>query len=162
MSKYIELLDEKNKIIFFLNGHEVNLYRPSPDCLLIDYLRSPEIALAGPKKPCGQGGCGGCTVILSEWNSQTDQADHRAINACLRPVVALHGMSVTTIEGTGSVRKPNPANLSHAQTSSRQGVAHDAPPPPGLIKAQQQASQNASRSLKAQKTQRNQTYVAMV
>jgi len=151
MSKYIELLDEKNKIIFFLNGHEVNLYRPSPDCLLIDYLRSPEIALAGPKKPCGQGGCGGCTVILSEWNSQTDQADHRAINACLRPVVALHGMSVTTIEGTGSVRKPNPANLSHAQTSSRQGVAHDAPPPPGLIKAQQQASAKREQVLKSAK-----------
>ncbi len=151
MSHFVQDMDKANSIHFFLNGQRVDLHEPSPDMLLIDFLRSPEIALSGPKKPCGQGGCGGCTVILSEWNRDTDQADHRAINACLRPVVALNGMNVTTIEGTGSVRKPNPANLTHTQTSSRQGVAIDAPPPPGVVKAREEASAKREQVLQSVK-----------
>ena len=50
----------------------ISIENPSPDLLLIDYLRSPEVGLAGPKKPCGQGGCGGCTVILSEWDKKNN------------------------------------------------------------------------------------------
>lgn len=58
-----------NQVSFFLNGKEVSIQDPSSDLLLIDYLGSPDVALAGPKKPCAQGGCGGCTVILSNWNT---------------------------------------------------------------------------------------------
>ena len=90
-------------LTFFLNGEEMILYSPDPRLMLIDYLRSPEIGLSGPKKPCGQGGCGGCTVVLSQWNPDTKTAEHHSINACLRPVTALNGLSVTTIEGTGRV-----------------------------------------------------------
>ena len=67
-----------NKVSFYLNGKEVTIDNPSPNLLLIDYLRSPGVALAGPKKPCGQGGCGGCTVILSHWNKAEKKAEHRA------------------------------------------------------------------------------------
>src|SRR5438270_10302704 len=67
-----------NHVSFYLNGKEVSIQDPSPDLLLIDYLRSPEVALAGPKKPCGQGGCGGCTVILSNWNPAEKEIEHRA------------------------------------------------------------------------------------
>ncbi len=49
-----------DRVDFFLNGHAVTVHKPAPDLLLIDYLRSPDVALAGPKKPCGQGGCGRC------------------------------------------------------------------------------------------------------
>jgi xanthine dehydrogenase iron-sulfur cluster and FAD-binding subunit A len=56
------------QVSFILNGHAVTVDDPSHDLLQIDYLRSPVVALAGPKKPCGQGGCGGCTVILSNWD----------------------------------------------------------------------------------------------
>jgi xanthine dehydrogenase/oxidase len=97
----------ENSVHFFLNGKSVTIQNPSPDLLLIDYLRSPEVALAGPKKPCGQGGCGGCTVILSEWNFEKETPEHLAINSCLRPVCALGGLSITTIEGTGATRKPD-------------------------------------------------------
>src|SRR5262245_33877877 len=45
-----------NSVSFFLNGRSVTIDNPAPDLLLIDYLRSPDVALAGPKKPCGQGG----------------------------------------------------------------------------------------------------------
>ncbi|HEX6545382.1 MAG TPA: 2Fe-2S iron-sulfur cluster-binding protein, partial [Bryobacteraceae bacterium] len=84
-----------NEISFYLNGKQVTITDPAPDLLLIDYLRSPEVGLAGPKKSCGQGGCGACTVILSRWDGKN--VEHRAINSCLRPVCALGGLAVTTI-----------------------------------------------------------------
>ena len=109
----------KNAVNFFLNGKSVTIENPSPDLLLIDYLRSPEVHLSGPKKPCGQGGCGGCTVILSNWNEEKKEPEHLAINSCLRPVCALGGLSVTTVEGTGAARKPDAAHLLHRHSSSR-------------------------------------------
>ncbi len=90
-------------VTFLLNGEEKILRSPDPRLMLIDYLRSPEIGLSGSKKPCGQGGCGGCGVILSKWDPATKAAAHDPINSCLRPVIALNGMSVTTIEGTGRI-----------------------------------------------------------
>ncbi|HEY6969803.1 MAG TPA: molybdopterin cofactor-binding domain-containing protein [Candidatus Angelobacter sp.] len=127
-----------NQVSFYLNGKEVIIHDPSPDLLLIDYLRSPEVALAGPKKPCGQGGCGGCTVILSHWNSAKKRIEHRAINSCLRPVCALGGLVITTVEGTGAARRPNPAFLNHAPSFSRAGVPLDAPEPPAFKVAQEE------------------------
>ncbi len=127
-----------NEVSFYLNGQEVTIQNPSPDLLLIDYLRSPDLALSGPKKPCAQGGCGGCTVILSNWNTEEKRAEHRAINSCLRPVCALGGLVVTTIEGTGAVRRPNPAFLNHAPTFSRSGPPLDALPAFSLLAAQKE------------------------
>jgi xanthine dehydrogenase/oxidase len=114
-----------NSVSFYLNGKAVTVHDPAPDLLLIDYLRSPDVALAGPKKPCGQGGCGGCTVILSRWNEKTKAPEHRAINSCLRPVCALGGLVVTTVEGTGAVRKPDPPHLVHTLTASRFAAPFD-------------------------------------
>ena len=79
----------ENQVSFYLNGRLVTVDNPPPALLLIDYLRSPEVGLAGPKKACGQGGCGACTVIVSSWKD--GEAEHRAINSCLRPVCALGG-----------------------------------------------------------------------
>jgi xanthine dehydrogenase/oxidase len=120
-------------VSFYLNGELVTIDEPSPSLLLIDYLRSPEVGLAGPKKPCGQGGCGGCTVILSRWNG--DRPEHRAINSCLRPVCALGGLVVTTVEGTGAARRPNPQFLHHALTASRAAAPFGTPTPPALVQA---------------------------
>jgi xanthine dehydrogenase/oxidase len=95
-------VNSSSDVTFFLNGRKVTIENPAPDLLLLDYLRSPEIGLTGAKKGCGQGGCGACTVVLSSWNAQTEKAEHRSINSCLRPVCALNGLAVTTVEGTGS------------------------------------------------------------
>jgi xanthine dehydrogenase/oxidase len=122
-----------DSVSFFLNGKAVTVNDPAPDLLLIDYLRSPEVGLIGPKKPCGQGGCGGCTVILSRWKG--DQPEHRAINSCLRPVCALGGLVVTTIEGTGAVRRPNPEFLHHSLVASRAAARPNAPAPPAVVQA---------------------------
>ena len=109
----------KDQVTFYLNGKQVVIDDPAPDLLLIDYLKSPQINLSGPKKPCGQGGCGGCSVILSDWDEATDTPNHRAINSCLRPVCALNGLAVTTVEGTGTPDKPLAAHLSHHSSHNR-------------------------------------------
>ncbi|MEW6159834.1 MAG: molybdopterin cofactor-binding domain-containing protein [Verrucomicrobiota bacterium] len=89
---------------FFLNGSEVVIPDPDPTLLLVDYLRSDEVGLTGTKKVCAQGGCGACTVMVSQYDSIRQTVEHRAINACLCPVCALDGMAVTTTEGTGSTK----------------------------------------------------------
>src|SRR5436190_17013685 len=101
-----------NSVSFRLNGEFVTIEDPSPELLLLDYLRSPEVGLTGAKKGCGQGGCGACTVIVSRWVEK--HAEHRAVNACLVPVCTLGGLAVTTIEGTGAAKPPEPKSLRHA------------------------------------------------
>ena len=129
-----------DSVSFYLNGKAVTIEKPPPDLLLIDYLRSPEVALAGPKKPCGEGGCGGCTVILSSWNETLQKPEHRAINACLRPVCALSGLVITTVEGTGAVRKPDPQFLLHTLTASRTAAPLDTQYSPVLQQAAEAAA----------------------
>lgn len=99
----LDTATEQCKVSFYLNGYLVTLEAPDPGLMLIDYLRSPEVALTGPKKPCGQGGCGSCAVVLSRWDDGKQAPVHQPINSCLRPVAALNGLAVTTIEGTGRV-----------------------------------------------------------
>jgi xanthine dehydrogenase/oxidase len=93
-----------SNLVFFINNQRVEIDHPDPSTLLVDYLRSPEVGLTGTKKSCGQGGCGACTVMLSSYDSETGEVSTRSINSCLRPICALDGMSVTTIEAQGSVK----------------------------------------------------------
>ncbi|MBE8726603.1 molybdopterin cofactor-binding domain-containing protein [Flavobacterium hungaricum] len=134
----------KNTVKFFLNGKPTTIENPSPDLLLIDFLRSPEVGLSGPKKPCGQGGCGGCTVILSEWDGKENKANHLAINSCLRPVCAIGGLSVTTIEGTGAARKPDPKHFVQTSSSTRGSVPLGEDKSPVLYDAKKEADEKRS------------------
>jgi isoquinoline 1-oxidoreductase alpha subunit len=59
-----------------------------PNTPLLWYVRD-ELELTGTKFGCGIGACGACTVHL----------DGSAVRACLTPVSAAQGKSVTTIEG---------------------------------------------------------------
>ncbi len=90
------------ELIFWLNGVRVAIPDPDPAVKLTDYLR--EVGLTGTKVGCGQGGCGACTVMLS-YKKPDGTTAHRPINACLRLLVSLDGMLVTTTEGIGSVHK---------------------------------------------------------
>ena len=89
---------------FYVNGQAVLIEHPDPSVTLVDWLRSPDVALTGTKKGCDQGGCGACTVMLSQWNAETGAVERTSINSCLRPIAALDGMEITTTEGTGSSR----------------------------------------------------------
>jgi len=78
---------------FTLNGEEVTIENADPRLTLLDYLRGVS-GLTGTKGSCRQGGCGACTVMM----------EGLAINACLRPLVACDGHTITTTEGTANVR----------------------------------------------------------
>ncbi len=70
-----------------VNGESRQL-RADADRLALDVLRD-DLGLRGAKRSCGKGVCGACTI----------QLDGRPVASCLLPAVALHGRSLTTVEG---------------------------------------------------------------
>jgi len=123
--------NQNSTLQFYLNGEMVVIENPSPSALLVDYLRSPEVRLTGTKKPCGQGGCGGCTVILTDWSN--GHPSSRAINSCLRRLCSLNGMAITTIEGTGGLPADTAIYPAHHPTASRSAAPFNAPLPLNLL-----------------------------
>jgi xanthine dehydrogenase/oxidase len=91
------------RLVFGLNGERVIIEGPDPSVMLVDYLHG--VGLTGTKVGCGQGGCGACSVMLSRRDPATGRPVHCAVNSCLRPLCAVDGMMVTTVEGIGSVRE---------------------------------------------------------
>jgi xanthine dehydrogenase/oxidase len=57
---------------------------------------------------CSEGGCGACTIVVSQFNPTTKQIYHASVNACLAPLVSLDGKHVITIEGIGNTKRPHP------------------------------------------------------
>ena len=74
-------------IKFELNGSRTKLEQP-PHTALLWVLRE-HLKLTGTKFGCGSGLCGACTVHL----------DGQPMRACITPILAVAGKSVTTIEG---------------------------------------------------------------
>ena len=74
-------------IKFELNGSRTALEQP-PHTALLWVLRE-HLELTGTKFGCGSGLCGACTVHL----------DGQPMRACITPISAVAGKSVTTIEG---------------------------------------------------------------
>ena len=74
-------------IKFKLNGSRTELEQP-PHTALLWVLRG-HLELTGTKFGCGSGLCGACTVHL----------DGQPMRACITPISAVAGKSVTTIEG---------------------------------------------------------------
>lgn len=69
---------------------------------------SLELNLTGSKLGCGEGGCGACTVMISQClDRKSGYIEHRTVNACLAPVCSIDGCHVITVEGLGSVAKSN-------------------------------------------------------
>jgi xanthine dehydrogenase/oxidase len=64
--------------------------------LLADFIRN-QVMLKGTKLGCEEGGCGACTVTLTNNNGIV------SVNSCLRLLCLNDGMSITTVEGIGSV-----------------------------------------------------------
>ncbi|EME48616.1 hypothetical protein DOTSEDRAFT_39924 [Dothistroma septosporum NZE10] len=92
---------------FYLNGTKVVLDTADPEVTLLEYLRG--IGLTGTKLGCAEGGCGACTVVVSQYNPTTKKIYHASVNACLAPLVSVDGKHVITVEGIGSVKRPHPA-----------------------------------------------------
>ncbi|XP_012285983.1 xanthine dehydrogenase [Orussus abietinus] len=90
-------------LVFYVNGKEVVDHAVDPEWTLLYYLRN-KLHLCGTKLGCAEGGCGACTIMVSKCDRNTGKISHLAVNACLMPVCAMHGLAVTTVEGIGSTR----------------------------------------------------------
>lgn len=84
------------KLTLNVNGadHDVTV---RPDAPLLYILRN-DLKLNGPKYGCGLGECGACTVLI----------DGVAARSCLIPTSGAVGRKVTTLEGLGTVERPDP------------------------------------------------------
>jgi aerobic carbon-monoxide dehydrogenase small subunit len=89
-----------------VNGVERDLGTP-PLATLLHALRE-ELGITSPKAGCQQGGCGACTVLI----------DGEPRRACLVPVAAVDGATITTVEGLG-----DPDDLSPVQAAFEQHYA---------------------------------------
>ncbi|KAK7885364.1 hypothetical protein LTR67_010542 [Exophiala xenobiotica] len=103
---------------FYLNGTKVELDSFDPEITLLEYLRG--IGLTGTKLGCAEGGCGACTVVVSQLNPTTGKIYHASVNACLAPLVSVDGKHVVTIEGIGNTKSPHPAQQRIAMASGSQ------------------------------------------
>ncbi|XP_020224750.1 xanthine dehydrogenase 1 [Cajanus cajan] len=112
-------LKVSNEALLYVNG----VRRVLPDGLahftLLEYLR--DIGLTGTKLGCGEGGCGACTVMVSQYDRKSRKCSHYAINACLAPLYSVEGMHVITVEGLGSCKRGlHPVQESLARTHGSQ------------------------------------------
>ncbi|KAI9717051.1 MAG: hypothetical protein M1812_004986 [Candelaria pacifica] len=105
-------------LLFYLNGTRVSLDSIDPEITLLEYLRG--IGLTGTKLGCAEGGCGACTVVVSQYNPTTKKIYHASVNACLAPLISVDGKHVITVEGIGNVKKPHPAQERIAMSSGSQ------------------------------------------
>ncbi|XP_037034826.1 xanthine dehydrogenase-like [Bradysia coprophila] len=90
-------------VIFVINGtlYEVNSSTVPIDTSLNTFIRT-KAELSGTKFMCLEGGCGACVVSVTGIHPVTKEEKTWAVNSCLFPVFACHGMSITTVEGIGN------------------------------------------------------------
>ncbi len=85
------------EVSFIVNGEPFSIeVDPATPTTLLSVLIN-DVQLNGPKFGCGLAQCGACTVLL----------DGAPIRSCVRPVAAVDGHEVTTIEGLGTKEKPH-------------------------------------------------------
>jgi nicotinate dehydrogenase subunit A len=92
-----------------VNGSVRSVESRDPDQPLLYVLRNA-LGFTGPKFGCGLGQCGACTVI----------ADGAPIRSCQVPISAAQGMTITTIEGLGTIEKPHPVQAAFIEEAAAQ------------------------------------------
>eukprot|EP01137_Pigoraptor_chileana_P023874 Opistho-2@90911 len=95
----------RRTLLFHINGRRfvVEDGALDPTMTLNEFIRT-RTEWKGTKLGCGEGGCGACAVLLSDWSPATG-VRHRTANSCLRSIASVDGSVVTTIEGLGSVKR---------------------------------------------------------
>lgn len=85
------------KLALRVNGGNREVEAADPDVPLLYVLRD-DLGLTGTKFGCGLAQCGACTVLVGG----------RAVRSCATPARAVAGQDVVTIEGLGSLDRPDP------------------------------------------------------
>uniref|UniRef100_A0A4Y0BMF0 FAD-binding PCMH-type domain-containing protein n=1 Tax=Anopheles funestus TaxID=62324 RepID=A0A4Y0BMF0_ANOFN len=88
-----------NGIAYIGNTTEINVHTS-----LNTFIRN-HAHLSGTKFMCLEGGCGACVVNLSGVHPVSGEIFSYAVNSCLFPVLACHGMDITTVEGIGDKQR---------------------------------------------------------
>jgi isoquinoline 1-oxidoreductase alpha subunit len=91
-------------IRFKVNGRDQS-FDGDPEMPLLWYLRDI-LGLAGTKFGCGMALCGACTVL----------ENGQAIRSCTKPMGAMAGLEITTIEGI-SAHGPHPVQKAWAEVN---------------------------------------------
>jgi aerobic-type carbon monoxide dehydrogenase small subunit (CoxS/CutS family) len=91
----IPLFSQK-QITLTVNGKKLTLV-VEPGETLLHVLRE-RLNLTGTKKTCGQGECGGCTVLI----------DEKPVYSCMYLAIRADGTKITTIEGLSTNGKLHP------------------------------------------------------
>jgi nicotinate dehydrogenase subunit A len=92
-----------------VNGKAVEIASWDPQQPLLYALRG-SLGLTGAKIGCGLGQCGSCTVLV----------DNEPVRSCMVPVASITGKHVLTIEGLGSVAKPDPVQAAFVAEQAAQ------------------------------------------
>ena len=79
-----------------VNGRPVSV-AAQPDTPLLDVLRN-HLGLVGTKFGCGAEQCGSCMVLV----------DGRPEKSCGKPLAAVSGKRIVTVEGLGTAERPHP------------------------------------------------------
>jgi nicotinate dehydrogenase subunit A len=97
-----------NFVELLLNGRQVTV-EARPDTPLLYILRN-DFGLNGPKFGCGLGECGACSVLV----------DGVAARACVLPLSAVAGRSVTTLEGLADGDRLHPVQRAFIEEQGTQ------------------------------------------
>ncbi len=94
---------------FTLNRRPWSGQVADPNLTLLQFLRRE--GLTGAKEGCAEGDCGACSIALLDQGAD-GKLTWRSINACLVPVITLHGREIITSEGVGCPAKMHPIQQS--------------------------------------------------
>jgi nicotinate dehydrogenase subunit A len=97
------------KLALRVNGGNREIETADPDVPLLYVLRD-DLGLTGAKYGCGLAQCGACTVLVGG----------RAVRSCTTPARTVAGQDVVTIEGLGSLDRPDPVQAAFISEQAAQ------------------------------------------
>lgn len=97
----ISILVSGPKTVNTSNDYQVNAATTPLDTSLNTFLRI-NANLPGTKFMCLEGGCGACIVVVRGFHPAEQRFRSWSVNSCLTPILACHGLEITTVEGVGN------------------------------------------------------------